>query len=118
MTQFPPAAPNENGVYPDQHEEVLAQSGRSNAAVQLCHCDDGLYRCSTSMHYSYGGFSGPIFVDDEGFPTYRAALDAGTQRLLDSMSRFHRESLPQSVRAELDDLKNQIAGRIIQPSLF
>jgi hypothetical protein len=36
--------PNENGVYEAEITEELARRGRAYAAIDLCQCEDGLYR--------------------------------------------------------------------------
>jgi hypothetical protein len=113
-----PATPNASGVYPVQSTEVLARHGeRSHATVELCQCSDGLYRYGLSIAYSYGGFGSPIHDRAEGFATARAALDAGTAALLDRFpSAFAGE--PESVHAELADMRAQVEARFRQPSLL
>jgi hypothetical protein len=109
--------PNENGVYEPEAREELARVGRSYAVVKICQCDDGLYRYALDVMYSYGGFSGPITADDDGFPTFKTAKDAGTERLL---KRFPSPwpSDPKSVHEELAAMRAQIERNIRQPSLF
>lgn len=110
--------PNEFGVMRPYHEEIVARHGeRYYAAVNVALCEDGLYRMSTSMMYSYGGFCGPVFMESEGFATLSAAIDAG---LNDLLHRWHKPfpSEPQSVHDELDGMRQQIEARLRQPSLF
>jgi hypothetical protein len=108
---------NEHGVYEAEAREELARVGRSYAEVRLCQCDDGLYRYSLDVTYSYGGFCGPISDDCEGFTTYAAAKEAGTRKLIE---RFPKPwaSDPQSVHDELRQMKAQIEAQFLQPSLF
>jgi transcription initiation factor IIE alpha subunit len=109
--------PNESGVYEFEATEELARRDRSYAAVRLCQCDDGLYRYALDMAYSYGGFSGPIFLSSKGHATYNEAKDAGTAELL---RRFPKawSSEPHSVHEELRELKAQIEQRLREPTLF
>lgn len=87
------------------------------ARVNVALCEDRLYRFSTSMMYSYGGFSGPVFSDGPGFATIAAAIDAGLEDLL---RRWHKPfpSEPQSVHDELNDMRQQMEARLRQPLLF
>ena len=110
--------PNEYGAMRPGHREVVARHGeRYYAAVNVALCEDGLYRISTSMMYSYGGFSGPVFMEGQGFATLVAAIDAGLHELL---RRWHKPfpSEPQSVHDELNGMRQQIEARLRQPSLF
>jgi hypothetical protein len=109
--------PNENGVYEAEAVEEIARSGRSYAAVRICQCDDGLFRYSVDLMYSYGGFCGPITAGDEGFATFSAAKDAG---MLELLKRWPTAWLsePRSVHDELRELKSQIERSFSQPSLF
>lgn len=110
--------PNENGAMRPGHREVVARHGdRYYAAVNVALCEDGLYRQSTSMMYSYGGFSGPVFAESEGFATLAAAIDAG---LNDLLRRWHKPfpSEPLSVHDELNGMRQQVEARLRQPSLF
>ncbi len=108
---------NENGVYVNYATEEVARNGHSYAAVRICQCDDQLFRYALDLMYSYGGFSGPITIMDEGFATFSAARDAGMLELLKRWPKA-RPSEPQSVHAELRELKAQIERRFSQPSLF
>lgn len=110
--------PNEYGVLKTRHREVVARHGdRYYAAVNIALCEDGLYRQGTSMMYSYGGFSSPVFLSTTGFATLAAAIDAGLEELL---HRWHKPfpSEPESVHHELNDMRRQIEARLKQPSLF
>ena len=108
---------NEHGVYEAETVEELARRGRAYASVELCQCEDGLYRYALDMEYSYGGFCGPIFANDTGFASQNAAKEAATQELL---RRFPKPwaSEPQSVHDELRELRAMIEARFRQPSLF
>lgn len=108
---------NEYGAIRASQREVVAQHGRSFAAVNVALCEDGLFRSSTTLQYSYGGFSGPVFIDSPGYDSVTAAIDAGLAELL---RRWHNPfaSEPQSVHDELADMRRQIEARLKQPSLF
>jgi hypothetical protein len=108
---------NENGVVAKDTHEVIARIGRCYAAVNLALCEDGLYRYSVEMQYSYGGFSGPIWIESEGYPTASAARTAGLEELL---HRWYKPfpSDPQSAQDELRILREQIEAQLKQPSLF
>jgi hypothetical protein len=109
--------PNENGVYAAEAIEEVARSGRSYAAVRICQCNDGLFRYSLDLMYSYGGFCGPITTEDEVFASFSAARDAGMLELLKHwLAAWPSE--PQSVHAELRELKSQIERNFLQPPLF
>ena len=109
--------PNEWGAMKAGHEEIVARHGRWFAKVEVALCEDGLYRQSTSMMYSYGGHGGPVFMSRDGYTTMAAAIDAGIDELLRCWhTPFHSE--PQSARDELDALRHQIEDRRRQPSLF
>jgi hypothetical protein len=109
--------PNKNGVYDAETTEELARCGRSYAAIRLCQCEDGRYRYALDMAHSYGGFCGPIFAAGEGYSTSGEATEAAIKELL---QRFPKAwaSEPQSVHAELRELKAQIERRFSQPTLF
>jgi hypothetical protein len=111
------STPNAHGVLDEGRREIVARPGRAYAAVNVAWCDDGLYRSSVELHYSYGGFSGPIVEGDPGYPTFDAAKTAGLEELL---RRWHKpfSSDPQSVREELRILREQIESRLRQPCLF
>jgi hypothetical protein len=109
--------PNQYGVLESEHQEIVARRGRAYAAVNVALAEDGLYRHSVGIIYSHGGFGGPISIDDPGFPTVAAAIQAGLEKLL---HRWHTPfpSEPQSIHDELADLRRQIEVRLRQPSLF
>ena len=108
---------NKDGVYEPQIIEELARWGRSYARVEIAQCEDGLYRFSLDMSYSYGGFCGPITDRTLGFETAALAKDEATAVLLE---RFPKPwaSEPQSVHDELRELKAQIEACLRQPMLF
>lgn len=110
--------PNEWGAMRAGHKKIVARhGGRCYAAVNIALCEDGLYRQSTSMMYSYGGRSSPVFVGTPGFTTITEAIDAGLDELLRRWpTPFPSE--PQSVHDELHDMRQQIEARLKQPSLF
>jgi hypothetical protein len=109
--------PNENGVLDKDAHEVVARHARCYAAINTAFCEDGLYRHSVELHYSYGGFSSPIYIESPGYPTLDAARTAGLEELL---RHWHPPfpSEPQSVHDELADLREQIELQLRQPSLF
>lgn len=110
--------PNQYGAMKAGYEEVVARHGdRYFAGVNVALCEDGLYRQSTSMMYSYGGFSGPVFMSTRGYGSIGAAIDAGLDELL---RHWHKPfpSEPQSVHDELNDMRQQIESRLRQPTLF
>lgn len=49
------SVPNANGVLPEGLHEVVARKNRSYAAINIALCEDGLYRMSVELRYSYGG---------------------------------------------------------------
>ena len=108
---------NEHGVCEAETVEELARLGRAYASVELCQCEDGLYRYALAMAYSYGGFCGPISAKGIGFDSPSAAKEAATQEML---RRFPKPwpSEPQSVHDELRELKAMIEAKFRQPSLF
>lgn len=112
-----PSKPNDGGVLEAGLSEVVASHGRAYAAIRIALCDDGLYRTGVEMHYAHGGFSFPISIDAEGFDTLAAVRTAALERLLRS---WHEPfpSEPDSVRAELIDMRAQVEARLRQPSLF
>jgi hypothetical protein len=111
------STPNENGVLSKGSEEVVARRGRSNAVVSIALCDDGLYRQTVSLLYSYGGFCGPIRADDPGYGPLDDARTAGLEELLRRWPTAW-VSEPQSVHDELADLRRQVEAQLRQPSLF
>lgn len=109
--------PNQYGVYRAETIEELARIGRAFAAIEFCQCEDGLYRYSLQLQYSYGGFGGPICASTEGFATQAAAKEAGVAELL---RRFPEgwASDPQSVHDELRYMRAKIESDFRQPTLF
>jgi len=109
--------PNEHGVLPEGRREVVARHGRAHAAVNIALCEDRLYRYSTEMHYSLGGFCGPITMNAEPHSTIDAARTAALHELL---RRWHQPfpSDPASVREELRILREQVEAQLRQPTLF
>ncbi|GIK23576.1 MAG: hypothetical protein BroJett005_29900 [Ignavibacteriota bacterium] len=112
-----PSKPNECGVLDAGLREVVATHGRSYAAIRIALCEDGLYRIGVEMHYAHGGFAFPVSIHAEGFAT----LDAGrTAALVLLLRSWHAPfpSEPESVRAELADMRAQVEARLRQPTLF
>jgi hypothetical protein len=109
--------PNEHGVLPEGHREILASQGRSYAAISIALCANGHFRYGLDMMYSHGGFCFPICVDSDGFPTLAAARTAAIERML---RQWHTPfpSEPESVRVELRELRQQVESHLLQPSLF
>jgi hypothetical protein len=116
-TEFHKAIPNEWGAMSGGTEESVAQRGRSFAAVRVLICADGLYRQSTQLMYSYGGHGGPVFMQTIGFASFAEARTAGMEELLRTWPQGNLCE-PQSVLAELADLRDQIVKQLRQPSLF
>jgi hypothetical protein len=109
--------PNEYGTYEPEAREELARYGRWYAQVKLSHCEDGLYRYGLDFMYGYGGLACPISDSSQGYATYNAAKDAGTQELLAHLPS-PRTNEPQSAQDELRELREQIEQNHRQPSLF
>jgi hypothetical protein len=109
--------PNRHGVLEVGHREIVASHGRSYAAVKVALCVDGQYRFGVQLTYSYGGFSGPISSNDEGYSTLAAARHAALEELLRCWhDPFPSE--PATVHAELRAMRKQIENRLRQPSLL
>jgi hypothetical protein len=108
---------NENGVYQPETIEELARRGRAHATIELCHCEDGLYRYALDMAYGQGGFTGPIFAKAKGFETFNAAKEAATEEMLRHFPKAWASD-PASVHDELRELRTMIEARCHQPSLF
>ena len=73
---------NEHGVCEAETAVELARRGRAYASVELCQCEDGLYRYALDMMSSYSGFCGPISIKATGFtsempPRKQGSRDAG-----------------------------------------
>jgi hypothetical protein len=111
------STPNDSGAHEERSQAIVARLGRSYAAVNYALCEDGLYRFSTELHYSYGGFCGPIWRDDPGYATLDAARLAGMEELLRRWPRGF-PSDPASVSDELRTLREQIENQLRQPTLF
>lgn len=109
--------PNEWGAMKAGHEDIVARRGRWFAKVKVALCEDGLYRQSTSMQYSYRGHGGPVFTSTPGYRTLAEAIDAGIDELLEKWPR-HCHGEPQSANDERDALRQQVEARRCQPSLF
>jgi len=69
------------------------------------------------MHYSHGGFCGPISSGTTGFKTLSAAKEAATEALLRRFPKPWRSD-PDSVHEELRELRAAIERGFQQPSLF
>ncbi|MCK6484506.1 MAG: hypothetical protein HUU22_02115 [Phycisphaerae bacterium] len=112
-----PSEPNDHGVLEPGHREFVATRGRAFAAVTIALCEDGLYRSGAELHYALGGFGFPITTHSPGYATLDAARMAGIECLLRA---WHTPfpSDPDSVRAELSDMRSQIEDRLRQPSLL
>jgi hypothetical protein len=108
---------NENGVYEPEAIEELARRGRAHASIELCQCEDGLYRYALDMAYSYGGFGGPILAKAKGFDSCAAAKEAAKQEMLRHFPKAWASD-PASVHDELRELRAMIEARCRQPSLF
>jgi hypothetical protein len=108
---------NEWDVIAGGTEEIVAQRGRSYAAVCVALCEDGLYRKSTSLQYSYGGHGGPIFLSTPGYVSFAEAKTAGMEELLRTWPSGNLHE-PQSVLHELAEMREQISRQLRQPSLF
>lgn len=109
--------PNEHGVLPECHRETLARHGRAQATITIALCEEGQFRYGLDMMYSHGGFSFPIGIRDESFGTLQAARTAAIEAML---LHLHKPfpSEPDSVHAELRDLRQQLEAQLRQPSLF
>ena len=109
--------PNEHGCLKVGCTEVVARLGHSSAEVNIALSDDGRYRYSVSVMYSYGGFCGPVTADGDGFADIQAAKTAGMEELLRRWPKpFPTE--PSSVHHELRLMREQIESQLRQPSLF
>ena len=109
--------PNENGVYPATSAEIVARHGRSFAEIRFAYCDDGRYRYSLSVQYSYGGFGGPISERGLSYVTLAEARSAALQELLSRWPTWHTAE-PASIHDELRRMREQVAAQLRQPSLF
>lgn len=110
---------NELGFYPDEHGEDVARVGRAFASVAYCQCaEDGLFRYALTLQYSYGGATGPIFASYPGFETMAAAREAALTALLNKLAAMAGNGDPESAQREVRGLREQIATKFRQPSLF
>jgi hypothetical protein len=109
---------NDWGVYQPEQTEELYRRGNAVATFKLCQCDDdGLFRFSTSLNYSYGGYAGPICADDKGFESAALARDAAIAEVLAWLAT-DRYRDPQSARNELQAMRDALEEMMRQPSLF
>ena len=108
---------NENGVYTEYETEIVARHNRAYASIDIARCEDGRYRFSVGVSYSYGGFSGPITDRGDGFEQIDDARRAAISELL---KRFPMPwpSDPYSVQMELEAMRKQIVDLVRQPTLF
>ena len=109
--------PNENGVFNCTTEEIVARHGRSYASVNIALCNDGLYRQSVSIMYSYGGYFSPIGIEAPGCPTLADARTAGMEELLRRWPTPF-QSDPKSVHEELAEMRQQIVNQLQQPTFL
>lgn len=109
--------PNQHGVLAPAMMETVARHGCSTASIDFACGEDGLYRYSVAVMYSYGGFTFPIRESDPGFPTLDAARTAALDELLRRWPRAFASD-PQSVHDELAAMHGQVVSLIRQPSLF
>ena len=106
----------DHDVYPATVTETVARQGRSFAEIRFALCDDGCYRFSLSLQYSYGGYGGPIFATVEPFASLDAARTAALEKLLADWPNHWWD--PASVHEELRRLRTQVEAKLTQPSLF
>lgn len=110
--------PNEYGALKGGSLRIVARRReRSYAGVRIAFCEDGLFRFSIELRYSYGGCGGPIFDTDQGYATEGAAEIAGVEELLGKWPTVLPYQ-PVSVNEELHDMHCQLQARLSQPSLF
>lgn len=112
-----PSYPNDNGVYPATSAEIVARHGRSFAEIRFAYCDDGHYRFSLSMQYSYGGYGGPISTSGPAYPSLAAARAAALESLIERWPTWHSAE-PASVHEELRRMREQVTAQLSQPTLF
>lgn len=108
--------PNDCGVL-EGRREVVAQLGRSFAAVNIALAGDCLYRYGIDLMYSYGGFGFPINEETEAYATANDARNAGLHALLRRWPKPF-PSDPASVVKELSLLRELVEAKCRQPSLF
>jgi hypothetical protein len=109
--------PNEYGCLEVGCTEVVTKLGPSSAEVNIALSEDGRYRYSVSVKYSYGGFGGPVTADGESFADVQAARTAGMEELLHRWPKALPTD-PSSVHDELRLMREQIESQLQQPSLF
>lgn len=109
--------PNRNGVYQAEKTIEVARHGRSFAAVQVCQCEDGLYRYALDYWGTNRGFCGPIKAAQPGYPSFKAASDAGGEAMLRQFPMPHPYD-PEKECRELIAMRAQIEACVRQPSLF
>lgn len=109
--------PNEWGAMEASHAETVARYGRCSASADVALCEDGLYRQSASIMYSYIGHASPVFMSTSSYSTLAEAIDAGIDELLETWLGHHHWE-PKSAQDELVALRQQIEARRRQPSLF
>ena len=110
--------PNDYGALNGGILRIVARHGaRSYAGVKIAFCEDGFFRFSIELQYSYGGFGGPVFDTSDGYTTEAAAETAGTENLLRKWPKAFG-SEPASVHEELLAMRRQIEAQLLQPSLF
>lgn len=92
----------------------LASRGRSKAEIRLCHRDEHWWY-GISLDYSYGGFSFPT-----GYGPFESRQIAEREAAEHVLRHFPKpfNSDPDSVKAELADLRSQVEARLSQPSLL
>jgi hypothetical protein len=107
---------NENGVLEKGIFEEAARYGRWYASIAVARAEDGRYRHSEELLYSYGGFASPVWEDTDSYATLSEARTAAFEKLL---RRFPcGRHGPESARNELRILREQIEAKLRQPSLF
>ena len=111
------STPNENGCLDVGCTEMVARLGRSSAEVNIALGEDGRYRYSVSVVYSYGGFGSPISAEDDGFADMQTSKTAGMEDLLRRWPKPFPTD-PSSVHDELRLMREQIESLLRQPSLF
>ena len=109
--------PNAFGVYEAEITEELARQGRSFAAIDMCECEDGLFRYALHVHYSSGGFAGPISKQGIGYATLGAARCAAVEDLLKRLPNPSANG-PQNIQSELKAMRDDIDKSFQQPGLF
>jgi hypothetical protein len=100
--------PNEHGVPPEGHCEIVASRGRSYASIRIAVCVDGQFRYGLDVMYSHGGFCSPICANSDGYPTLAAARTAAIEQML---RQWHTPfpSEPESIRVELPEIRREVS---------